>query len=81
MDKTMHLKDMKIGSKGRIVKLHSGEKTYRKRLIVMGLLPGTEFIVSRIAPLGDPMEITVRGYALTLRKNEAQLLEIEGVSA
>jgi ferrous iron transport protein A len=76
----MQLRDMKIGSKGRIVRVNSGEKVYRQRLIAMGLIPGTTFIVSRIAPLGDPVEITVRGFALSLRKGEAAILDIEGVS-
>ena len=47
----------------------------------MGLLPGTEFIVSHIAPLGDPVEITVRGFSLSLRKGEASILTVEQVSA
>lgn len=77
----MQLSEMKIGSKGMIIKIKSGEKVYRQRLLAMGLLPGTEFIVSRIAPFGDPIEITVRGYMLSLRKNEASILQIEGVPA
>jgi ferrous iron transport protein A len=77
----MQLKDMKMGSKGRIVRLLAGERSYRNRLISMGLLPGTEFVVSRIAPLGDPIEIKVRGFALSLRKGEAGILQVEGVCA
>jgi ferrous iron transport protein A len=50
---------------------------YRQKLIAMGLLPGTEFTVSRIAPLGDPVEILVRGFALSIRKNEANILNIQ----
>ena len=75
----MQLSEMKTGSKGRIIRIRPGEPLYRHRLISMGLLPGTEFIVSRIAPLGDPIEITVRGFALSLRKNEASILKIEQV--
>jgi ferrous iron transport protein A len=75
----MQLSDMKVGTKGRIIKVSSGEKVYRQRLIAMGLLPGTEFEIHRIAPLGDPIEILVRGYALSLRKAEANILQIEGV--
>ena len=77
----MQLKDLKIGSKGRIVGIRGGETTYRSRLISMGILPGTEFLVSRIAPFGDPIEIIVRGFALSLRKGEAGILQIEGVDA
>lgn len=77
----MRLGEMKMGSKGKIIGIKSGESLYRHRLISMGLLPGTEFTVSRIAPLGDPIEITVRGFALSLRKDEASILTIEEVSA
>lgn len=72
---------MKVGDKGRITRIQAGEKVYRHRLVSMGLLPGTEFTVSRIAPLGDPIEITVRGFALSLRKGEASILHIEEVQA
>lgn len=75
----MQLSEMKIGSKGLIIKINSGDKLYRQRLLAMGLLPGTEFTVSRIAPLGDPVEIMVRGYMLSLRKNEASILQIKEV--
>lgn len=77
----MQLSQMKIGEKGRITRIQAGEKVYRNRLISMGLIPGTEFVVSRIAPLGDPVEITVRGFNLSLRKGEASILQIEGMPA
>lgn len=77
----MHLSELKVGERGRIVHVTSGDKVYRQRLLAMGLLPGTEFIVSRIAPLGDPVEIAVRGFALSLRKGEASILEVERVTA
>ena len=77
----MQLAEMKIGHKGRIVRIDAGEPVYRQHLISMGLIPGTEFVVSRIAPLGDPIEITVRGFALSLRKGEAGILQIEQVDA
>lgn len=72
---------MKIGAKARIVGLAATDKLYRHKLISMGLIPGTEFIVSRIAPLGDPIEIIVRGFALSLRKGEADILQLEEVFA
>ncbi len=75
----MRLGDMRVGQKGRILKIQAGDALYRQRLISMGLLPGTEFTVSRIAPLGDPVEITVRGFALSLRKGEASILQLEQV--
>ncbi|MDX1901700.1 MAG: FeoA family protein [Gammaproteobacteria bacterium] len=74
------LSDMKIHQKGRIVGYKAGDEHYRRRLMAMGLLPGTEFYISRIAPLGDPVELTIRGFALSLRKNEANILDIERVS-
>ncbi|MHB1948394.1 MAG: FeoA family protein [Gammaproteobacteria bacterium] len=77
----MQLGDMKIGSKGLIIKVNSEKSAYRERLVAMGLIPGTQFIVSRIAPLGDPIEIKVRGFALSLRKDEARILEIKEVVA
>ena len=76
----MQLGDIKIGKTARIVKLHPGNVLYRNRLISMGLLPGTELTVSRVAPLGDPIEITVRGFSLSLRKGEASILQLEEVT-
>jgi ferrous iron transport protein A len=72
--------ELKIGHRARIIAFkNGGHITYRQRLIAMGLLPGTTFTVSRMAPLGDPIEIVVRGFALSLRKHEASILEIEEV--
>lgn len=75
----MHLSEMKMGEKGRIVGMMPGEKCYRQKLLAMGLIPGTEFKVARVAPFGDPVEIAVRGYALSLRRDEAHILQIERV--
>lgn len=77
----MRFSEMKMGQKARIVGIQPGESVYRQRLIAMGLLPGTEFVVTRIAPLGDPVEIAVRGFSLSLRKDEANILLIEQVVA
>lgn len=77
----MRVSELKIGHYARILALgKGGHKAYRQRLLAMGLLPGTLFSVLRLAPLGDPMEILVRGVALSLRKSEADLLEVEVVS-
>ena len=75
----MRVSDLKISDKARVVSLAEGDKAYRQKLIAMGLLPGTEFTVTRMAPLGDPIEIFVRGFALSLRKREANLLQIEKI--
>lgn len=75
----MHLGDLAVGSNGLIVKVNSGEPLYRQRLLALGLLPGTPFKVTRIAPLGDPIEIIVKGAALILRKAEARILDVKEV--
>ena len=73
----MQVSELNIGHTVRILSLAQGDPVYRKRLIAMGLIPGTVFTVIRMAPLGDPIEIEVRGYALSLRKSEAAILRIE----
>lgn len=73
----MRVSDLTIGASARIISYAAGNKAYRQRLLAMGLLPGTEFTVVRMAPLGDPIEIMVRGFALSLRKTEANMLTIE----
>lgn len=75
----MQVSELKVGDKVRVIALAKSDKAYRQRLIAMGLVPGVEFTVSRMAPLGDPIEILVRGFALSLRKNEASILQIEEV--
>jgi len=60
-----------------VVGFGEGGKAYRKKLLSMGLTPGAEFSVTRYAPMGDPVEIQVRGYSLSLRKEEAEALLIE----
>jgi len=72
----MQLSQLKCGQKATIISLGSGDRAYRKRLIAMGLLPGTVFTVNHIAPFGDPIEILVRGAAVCLRKSEAAILQI-----
>lgn len=71
------LKDLNIGENGRVAGFVKGASAYRERLLAMGLTRGTEFTVSRVAPLGDPVEINVRGFALSLRKHEAAALMVE----
>lgn len=75
----MTLNDLRVGDKVRIIGFHKGQAGYRKKLLAMGLVPGTEFVLIRIAPLGDPIEISVRGFSLILRKNEARILKITKV--
>lgn len=73
---TKTLDTLKVGDKGTVVALSGQHTSLRRRLLDMGLTPGTELEVLRYAPLGDPMEIMVRGYALTMRKDDAKLIEI-----
>ena len=70
------LRDVKVGEKATIVRLH-GEGTLKRRIMDMGLTRGTEVFVRKVAPLGDPMELTVRGYELSVRKGDAELIEVE----
>ena len=72
--------ELRVGSKGRVLGFDKAEPAYRKKLMAMGLTPGVEFTVTRLAPLGDPVEIRLRGFALTLRKAEAQALRVEAVA-
>ena len=76
---TLNLRDMAVGETGKIVAFQKGNKSYRKKLLAMGLTPKTEFSIIRYAPLGDPVEIQVRGFALSLRKDEADALVVERV--
>lgn len=70
------LKQVEVGSTVRVVKLH-GEGAVRRRIMDMGLTKGAEVYIRKVAPLGDPIEITVRGYELSLRKADAQIIEVE----
>lgn len=70
------LKDARIGQIVKVVKLH-GEGAVKKRIMDMGITRGVEVYVRKVAPLGDPIEVTVRGYELSLRKEDSAMIEIE----
>ncbi len=70
------LKEVSVGKSARVVKLH-GDGALKRRIMDMGITKGVEITVRKLAPLGDPMELTVRGYELSLRKADAELIEIE----
>ena len=73
----MHtLKQAKIGQTVKVVKLH-GEGAVRRRIMDMGITKGVEIYVRRAAPLGDPLELNLRGYGLSLRKADAEMIEVE----
>ena len=69
------LKQVKIGDTARVVRLH-GEGAVKRRIMDMGITRGTEVRVRKVAPLGDPVEVTVRGYELSLRKADAEMMEV-----
>ena len=73
------LKDAKVGETAVVAKLH-GEGAVKRRIMDMGITRGVEIFVRKVAPLGDPIEVTVRGYELSLRKADADMVEVEGVS-
>ena len=70
------LKDVKVGGNAVVVRLH-GEGAVKRRIMDMGLTRGTEVHVRKVAPLGDPMELTVRGYELSVRKADAEMIEVQ----
>ena len=70
------LKQVKIGATAKVVRLH-GEGALRRRIMDMGITRGVEVYVRKVAPLGDPIEVMVRGYELSLRKDDADMIEIE----
>ena len=71
----MTLKNAKVGSTVKVVKLN-GEGAVKRRIMDMGITKGTEIYIRKVAPLGDPIEVTVRGYELSLRKADAEMIEI-----
>ncbi|AOH43430.1 iron transporter FeoA [Anaerolineaceae bacterium oral taxon 439] len=70
------LRDVKTGETVKVIKLH-GEGAIRRRIMDMGVTKGTEVFVRKVAPLGDPIELTVRGYELSIRKSDAVNIEVE----
>ena len=69
------LRDAKIGSTVQVVKLH-GEGAVKRRIMDMGITKGVEIYIRKVAPLGDPMEVNIRGYELSLRKKDCEMIEI-----
>ena len=70
------LKEVKVGETVKVVKL-CGEGAVKRRIMDMGITKGVEIFVRKVAPLGDPVEVTVRGYELSLRKADAEMVEVE----
>lgn len=74
----MTLKDIKVGKRARVLKV-GGEGAIRRRIMDMGITKGVEIYVRKVAPLGDPMELFIRGYELSLRKADADMIEVEEI--
>ena len=70
------LKDVKVGETATVVRLH-GEGAVKRRIMDMGITKGVELYVRKVAPLGDPMELNVRGYELSVRKADAEMIEVQ----
>ncbi|MCR2049518.1 ferrous iron transport protein A [Acetatifactor muris] len=70
------LKEVNVGDRAKVVKLH-GEGAVKRRIMDMGLTKGVEVQIRKVAPLGDPIEVTVRGYELSIRKADAEMVEVE----
>ena len=70
------LRDVKVGDTVKVVKLH-GEGAVKRRIMDMGITKGVEIYVRKLAPLGDPVEVNVRGYELSIRKADAEMIEVE----
>ena len=71
-----NLREVPVGGTAKVVKIH-GEGAVKRRIMDMGITKGVEIYVRKVAPLGDPIEITVRGYELSLRKADAENIEVE----
>ena len=74
----MTLKDAVVGSKVKVVKIE-GQGVVKRRIMDMGITKGVEMNIRKVAPLGDPIEVTVRGYDLSLRKADAQMIQVEKI--
>lgn len=72
----MNLKEVKVGDTARVVKL-TGQGATKRRIMDMGITKGVEVYVRKVAPLGDPIEVTIRGYELSIRKADAAMIEVE----
>ena len=72
-----HLSDLKIGQRARVLGLHLDKPEVRRHLLDMGITKGTEILIKKIAPMGDPVDIELRGYELCIRKDEMKNIDVE----
>lgn len=78
LEQSITLRDISVGERARVVKL-SGEGALKRHIMDMGVTKGVEVFVRKVAPLGDPLEVSVRGYELSLRKSEAESVLVERI--
>lgn len=81
MDERNSVEHLSVGEHAKVLGFKAGQRAYRQKLLAMGLTPGIEVQLVRVAPLGDPLELRVRGYAVSLRRAEAALLRVEAHTA
>ena len=72
-----HLSDLKIGQRAKVLGLHLDKPEVRRHLLDMGITKGTEILIKKIAPIGDPVDIELRGYELCIRKEEMKNIDVE----
>ena len=72
-----HLSDLKIGQRAKVLGIHMDKPDIRRHLLDMGITKGTEILIKKVAPMGDPVDIELRGYELCIRKNEMKNIDIE----
>ncbi len=70
------LRDVPVGQSSTVLRIH-GDGALKRRIMDMGIIKGTEIYVRKVAPLGDPVEVTVRGYELSVRKEDAEIIEMQ----
>jgi ferrous iron transport protein A len=75
------LGELRVGDTARVIALDKANRSYREKLLAFGLTPGTVLSVARVAPLGDPLEVRVRGFALSLRRGEAAAVTVERIES
>ena len=75
--KHCHLSDLKIGQRAKVLGLHMDKPELRRHLLDMGITKGTEILIKKVAPMGDPVDIELRGYELCIRKNEMKNIDVE----
>lgn len=72
-----HLSDLKLGQRGKVINIHIEKPDLRRKLLDMGITRGTEILIKKIAPMGDPVDIELRGYELCIRKEEMKNIDVE----